>query len=137
MPEPPRRRPEGGQDPPEHDDEAWARTGPIDITKLETAYLVPPEPLRGIRASREDQLVAHQAAEEHLRQQQRTLVRQVTDWQNQMYGEPPTSPRRSEIQRQIDELWAVWSELERQAVAHRQAMQVLRAPDPLPPEQGG
>jgi hypothetical protein len=81
--------------------------------------------------------VAHQAAMDHLRQQQRILVRQVADWQNQMYCEQPMSARRAEIQLQIEELWAVWSELERQAVAHRQTIRALRDADPTPEEQSG
>jgi hypothetical protein len=131
MPEQPPRRPGGGQDPREP---PWdsSRDKPLDIAEMETAYLVPPHPVQGIRASREEQLIAHQAAADHLRGQQRALVREVADWQNQMYGEPTASGRRAEIQRHIDNLWAMWSELERQANAHRQAVQALREPDPPP-----
>jgi hypothetical protein len=139
---PPRRRPGdgsgGGQDPPWQDEDSSRDTDSLDISEMVTAYLVPPEPLRGIRASRAEQLVAHQAAVDHLREQQAALVREVVDWQNTLYTEPAASDYRAEMQLQIDNLWAMWSELERQAAAHRRAIRTLREPDPPPPpeEQG-
>jgi hypothetical protein len=138
LPEPPRFRPDGGQDPPERDDKDSANTEPLDISEMDTAYLVPPEPLQELRASREEQMVAHQAAADHLRSQQRAVVSQVLDWQDIMYAERSTD-WCAQIEQQIANLWATWSELERQSVAHGQAVRALLQPDPPPPteEQGG
>lgn len=138
MPEPPRRRPDGGQDPSERDDKDSANTEPLDISEMDTAYLVPSEPLKELRASRAEQMVAHQAAADHLRSQQRAVVCQVLDWQDIMYAERSTD-RCAQIEQQIANLWATWSELERQSVAHGQVVRALRQPDPPPPpeEQGG
>jgi hypothetical protein len=97
-----------------------------------TAYLEPPEPPQGIRASREEQIAALRAAGDHLRTQQLALVREVADWQNQLHVERSVD-RRAEIQLQIDSLWEAWSEMERQFRAHRQAERALRESDP-PPE---
>jgi hypothetical protein len=132
MSEPPPRRPGGGPDQPERDDKDSGNTEPLDISEMVTIYLVAPEPLQGIRASREEQLVAHQAAIDHLREQQAALVRQVVDWQNVMLAEPTASVRRAEIKRQIDRLWEAWSELGRQVLAHRQAVRALSDLDPPP-----
>jgi hypothetical protein len=63
-----------------------------------------------------------------LREQQRTVVHQAVDWQNQLFAER-SADRRAEIQVQVDNLWAIWNELERQIRAHRQAMRALREPD--------
>jgi hypothetical protein len=82
---------------------------------METARLVLPEPLQGIRASREEQ---------------QALVRQGVDWQKQLFAER-SADRRAEIQLRIDNLWALWDELERQVRVHRQAMRAPR--EPLPP----
>jgi hypothetical protein len=136
MPEPPRRS-GNGQDPPERDKENSASTGPLDITELETVYLVPPRPLQGILAHREEHLVAHKAAVDHLREQQAALVRQVVDWQTVMLAEPTASSRRAEIKLHIESLWASWSELDRQVAAHRQAVRALRGADPPPLEDQG
>ena len=136
MPEPPRRRPGSGPDPPEPDGEN-TNTKPVDIGDVDTAYLVPPEPLQGIRASRDEQMVAHQAAADHLRSQQQTLVRQIVDWQDVMYAER-SADCRAKIQQQIDRLWEAWSEMEQQGIAHERAVRALRQPDPpLPPEEQG
>jgi hypothetical protein len=137
VPEQPPPRPGGRLDPPEGHEEDGANTKPLDITELDTDYLVPPGPPQRIRASREEQLVAHQAAMDHLREQQAALVREVVDWQDQLVAEPTLSGRRVEIKQHIDSLWAIWSELERQIGAHRQAVRALRDPDPPPQEQGG
>jgi hypothetical protein len=102
---------------------------PLDITKLHTALLVPPKRLHGIRANREAQLAAHQAAGDYLREQQRTFMHQAVDWQNRLFMER-SADRRAEIQVQVDDLWAMWNELERQIRAHRQAMRTLREADP-------
>jgi len=109
----------------------------VDIGDVDTAYLVPPEPLQGIRASRDEQMVAHQAAADHLRSQQQTLVRQIVDWQDVMYAER-SADCRAKIQQQIDRLWEAWSEMEQQGIAHERAVRALRQPDPpLPPEEQG
>ena len=133
--QPPRRGPGRRQDPREPPWDSSSLDKRPDISEMVTAYLVPPGPLRRIRASREEQLTAHRAAGDHLRAGQRALARQAVDWQNQLYVER-SAGRRAEIQLQIDNLWAMWSELEQQVRAHRQAMRALRDPDP-PLEQGG
>jgi hypothetical protein len=99
-----------------------------------TAYLVPSKPLQSVRASREEQLAAHQTVVDQLQAQQAALARQAVDWQNQLYMER-SADRRVEIQWQVDNLWEAWSELERQVRAHKQAIQTLRDPVPRPPDQ--
>ena len=47
-----------------------------------------------------------------------------------------SADRRAEMQLQIDNLWDLWNELERQTRAHRQAVRAPRGPN-RPPEQGG
>jgi hypothetical protein len=90
-----------------------------------TTYLVPPEPLQRIRAIREEQVAAHQAAGDHLRAQQRALARQAMAWQNQLNVER-SEDRRAEIHLHVNNLWAMWNELEQRVRAHRQAMRALR-----------
>ncbi len=126
--QPPRRRPSGGQDPRQPPWDSRNLDKLPDITKLETTRLVPPQ---GIRARREERLAAHQAAGDYLRAQQRALTHQAVDWQNQVFVER-SADRRTEIQAQVDNLWAMWNELERQVMAHRQAMWVLREVDLTP-----
>jgi hypothetical protein len=132
--QPPRRWPGGGQDPRRPPWDSGSQDKPSDISEMVTTYLVPSKPLQGIRASRDEQLAAHQTAGDHLRAQQRALARQIADWQNQLYIER-SADRRVEIQRQVDNLGEAWSELERQVRAHRQAIRTLRDPDPPPPDQ--
>jgi hypothetical protein len=136
MPEqPPQRRPgDRRQDPAQRDqqDSASRDNQPLDIADLETAYLVPPDPLQGIRSRRAEQLAAHQAAAEDL-EQQRDLVRLVVDWQDVMRAES-SAERRAELKEHIDSLWSSWSEKERQKNAHRKAIWALREPDPPPPD---
>jgi hypothetical protein len=96
---------------------------------MATGYLAPTEPLQRIRASREEQLAAHRAFGDHLLAQQRALMHQAVDWQNQLFAEH-SADRRAEMQSQIDNLWAMWNELERQIRAHRQAARALRGPIP-------
>jgi hypothetical protein len=127
----PRRRPGSEQDPRQPSWDSSNLDQPLDITKLDTAILVPPKRLHGIRAYREAQLAAHEAAGEYLREQQRVLMHQAVDWQDQMFL--VRSPeRRAEIQAQVDNLWATWNELDRQIRAHRQAMRTLRDADHPP-----
>ena len=127
--QPPRGRPGGGQDPQEPPWDSSSLNKPPDISEMVTARLVPPGPRQRIRASREEQLAAHQAAGNHLRAQQRALMHQAVDWQNQLNVEY-LADRRAEMQVQVDVLWAMWSELEWQIRAHRQAMRALRELDP-------
>jgi hypothetical protein len=111
---------------------------PPDISEMVTVYLVPRKPLQDIRASRAEQLAAHQLASDQLQMQQAALARRAVDWQNQLYGESSVE-RRAEIQKQVDALWALWSEMERQALEHRQAVRALRGLDPprVEGQQGG
>jgi hypothetical protein len=125
----PRHRTDGGRDPRESSGDSCSLDKPPDLSDMGTTYLVLPEPLQGIQASREKQLTAHQAFGNHLRAQQRALMRQAVDWQSQMCVER-LADRRAEIQLQIDNLWGLWDELERQIRAHRQAMRALREPHP-------
>ena len=132
MPQQPSRRGPGRrQDPREPPSDSSSLEKPPDISEMVTAYLVPPEPLQRIRAIREEQAAAHQAAGDHLRAQQRALMHQAVDWQNQLLAER-SADRRAEMQLQIDNLWAMWNELERQIRAHRQAVRALR--EPMPPD---
>jgi hypothetical protein len=121
--QPPQHRPgDRSQDRAERDqqDSASRHNQPLDITDPETAYLVPPGPLQGIRSRRAEQLAAHQAAAEDLEEQQRDLVRLVADWQDVM-GAEPSADWQAELK-------------EQQKNAHRKAIQALREPDPpLPP----
>jgi hypothetical protein len=129
--QPPRRRPGSGQHPRQPPSDSSNLDTPLDITKLHTTRLVLPKRLHGNRANREAQFVAHQAAGDDLREQQRVLVHQAVDWQNQLLMER-SADRRAEIQVQVDNLWAMWNELERQIRAHRQTMRTLLDSDPPP-----
>jgi hypothetical protein len=124
MPQLPHHKAGGGRDPRESSGDRRSRDTPPDLSDMGTTYLVLPEPLQGIQASREQQLTAHQAFGTHLRAQQRALMRQAVDWQSQM-GVERLAARRAEMQVQLDNLWAMWDELERQIRAHRQAMRAL------------
>jgi hypothetical protein len=127
--QPPCHKTGGDRDPREVPGDSSSLDKPPDISEMGTAYLVLPEPLQGIQASREKQLMAHQAFGNHLLAQQRALVRQAADSQSQLFVER-SADRQAEILLQIDNLWDMWSELERQIRAHRQAMRALREPHP-------
>ena len=130
MPQPPPRYGPGRRrDPREPPWDSSSLDKPLDISEMATGYLAPTEPLQRIGASREEQLAEHRAFGDHLLAQQRALMHQAVDWQNQLFAER-SADRRAEIQLQIDNLWATWNELERQVRAHRQAMRALRKPDP-------
>jgi hypothetical protein len=126
---PPRHRTGGNRDPREPPMDSSSLEKLPDISEMLTGYLVPPEPVQEIRASREEQLKAQRALGDHLLAQQRALMRQAADWQKQLFAER-SADRRAEIQLQIDNLWAAWNELERQIRAHRQAMRAQREPNP-------
>jgi hypothetical protein len=127
--QPPRHRTGDGWDPREPLGDSNSQDKPPDISEIGTAYLVLPEPQQGVQASREEQLAAHQAFGDLLRAQQRALTGQAVEWQSQLFAER-SADRRAEIQLKINNLWAMWDELERQVRAHRQAMRALREPNP-------
>ena len=132
--QPPRRGPGDGRDPRLPSWDSISRDKPPDISEMATGFLAPTEPLPGIRASREEQVKAHRAFSDHLLAQQRALMHLAVDWQHQLFAEH-SADRRAKIQMQIDNIWAMWNELERQIRAYRQAVRAVRSPNP-PPEQG-